>query len=530
MVNDFLWWRDGVIYQIYPRSFNDSNGDGIGDLPGISAKLDYLQDLGVDAIWLSPINPSPDKDFGYDISNYEDIDPKFGTLQDFDKLVSEAHQRDIRVIMDGVYNHTSNEHPWFKQSRSSKDNPYRDWYIWRPARPNGKKPNNWQSVFGGDGWEFDPATGEYYFHMFVKEQPDLNWRNPAVPRAILEAIRFWLDRGVDGFRLDVFNAYFKHPDLPDNPPKFGIRGFDRQHHIHDSSQPEMMPFLADLRELLDAYPERYAVGESFLRTSKQAAEYMGENALHAAFDFDFLHQPFRARNFLQAIQNWEDALGKEKHPNFVLNNHDNPRTATRYRFSESDVQGKLAMLLLCTLRGTPYLYYGEEIGMRDIQLSRSEILDPPGKKFYPFYKGRDGCRSPMQWDAQVNAGFSSARPWLPVHPNYINRNVEKQLADPDSLLNFYRKILAYRKHTPAFARGEWHPHLLENRNLLAYRRTYQQEEYLVILNFSSGTTSVSLPVEQKFTAVISTGGRKSETVENQMSFDAYEGIILQREL
>lgn len=529
MMKDFLWWRDGVIYQIYPRSFKDNNGDGIGDLPGITSELDYLQDLGVDAIWLSPINPSPDKDFGYDISDYENIDPKFGTLQDFDNLVAEAHQRNIRIIMDGVFNHTSSEHPWFKQSRSGRDNPYRDWYIWRPPKPNGKKPNNWQSVFGGDGWEFDPASGEYYFHMFVKEQPDLNWRNPAVPRAILEVLRFWLDRGVDGFRLDVFNGYYKHPDLLDNPTKFGIRGFDRQYHVNDSSQPEMMPFLADLRKLLDAYPERYAVGESFLRTSEQAAAFMSETALHAAFDFEFLEQPFRAPKLLKAIQNWERALGEAKHPNYVLNNHDNPRTATRYHFAEDDVQAKLAIMLLCTLRGTPYLYYGEEIGMRDIHLSRSEILDPPGKKFYPFYKGRDGCRSPMQWDASPYAGFSSAKPWLPVHPDYLTRNVKSQGADPNSLFNFYKKMLAFRKETPVFARGTWQHHPLPDRNSIAYSRAYQQQEYLVVLNFASGAAAATLPAEGNYSVSLSTHETAPPCSQAQISLRPYEGVILKRE-
>ena len=280
-MDDFLWWRDGVIYQIYPRSFADSNGDGLGDLAGIISRIDHLSDLGIDAIWLSPFYPTPDKDFGYDISDYLEVDPRFGSLADFDRLVMEAHQRGIRVILDLVLNHTSDQHAWFRESRSSRDNPKRDWYIWRD------RPNNWQASFGGQAWEFDPRTGQYYLHLFTKEQPDVNWRNPEVRKAQLDVFRFWMERGVDGFRLDVFNAYFKHPDLPDNPPKFGLRGFDRQRHIYDMDQPEMMPFLNEMRLLLDSYPERYAVGETYIATSQKTVSYCGPDKLHAAFSFDF---------------------------------------------------------------------------------------------------------------------------------------------------------------------------------------------------------------------------------------------------
>ncbi len=523
MNQDFLWWRDGIIYQIYPRSFCDSNNDGIGDLNGIASKLDYLQDLGIDAIWLSPIHPSPDKDFGYDISEYEDIDPKFGTLADFDHLVAEAHRRGIRVILDGVFNHTSDQHPWFQQSRSSKDDPYRDWYLWRPGR-NGGKPNNWQSIFGGDGWQFDEPTGEYYFHMFVKEQPDLNWRNPGVPRAILEAIRFWLDRGVDGFRLDVFNVYFKHQDLPDNPPKFGLRGFDRQHHIYDTSQPEMMPFLADLRELLDSFPERYAVGETFLASPEQAAGYMGDHALHAAFNFDFLERPWSASAFLRSIRNWEAALGPDRWPNYVLNNHDQPRTTSRYHMDESDEQARLAILMLLTLRGTPFLYYGEEIGMRDIKFHRSEIQDPVGKKFWPFHKGRDGCRSPMQWNSGPYAGFSQAPPWLKVHPDYVDRNVEAQMQQQGSLLHFYRDIIKLRKNSLTLQKGCWAPLDYTPEKVLGYHRTLGTEQSCILLNFSTKNQTCPLPSGKK-SAVFSTHNQ-TQDVFGQYILRPNEGVII----
>ncbi|KPL82583.1 hypothetical protein SE15_10715 [Thermanaerothrix daxensis] len=489
---DFLWWRDGVIYQIYPRSFADSNGDGIGDLPGLISRLDYLADLGVDAIWLSPIYPSPDVDFGYDVADYLSIDPRFGRMEDFDRLIEAAHHRGIRVILDLVLNHTSDRHPWFQESRRSRDNPYQDWYLWRDPRPGGRPPNNWASVFGGRGWEFEPQRGQFYFHMFYKEQPDLNWRNPKVRQAMLDVFRFWLERGVDGFRLDVFNVYFKHPEFPNNPFRLGLRAFDCQHHIYDIDQPEMIPLLREIRAILDAYPERYAVGETFLSTPEKAARYCAPGLLHATFDFTFLHCPWRPECFLRAIQTWEHALGAESWPTYVLNNHDNPRAATRYVRGENDARLKVAATLLLTLRGTPFMYYGEEIGMRDIRVSRAEIKDPIGKRYWPFYKGRDGCRSPMQWDGSSHAGFTTGVPWLPVHPNYRWRNVEAQLQDERSLLNHYRRLLRLRKDKVALRRGLFQPLSFEPRRLLAYLRQFENQTILVALNFSTRPVRLAL--------------------------------------
>jgi len=483
-----LWWRDGIIYQIYPRSFADSSGDGIGDLNGILSRLDYLADLGIDAIWLSPIYPSPDVDFGYDVSNYTGIDPKYGSMEDFDRLLQQAHSRGIRVVMDLVLNHTSDQHPWFQQSRLSLENPYRDWYLWRSARPNGSLPNNWQSVFGGEGWELDSATGQYYFHMFYRQQPDLNWRNPSVRKAMLDVFRFWLDRGVDGFRLDVFNAYFKHPDLLDNPGgNLGLRAFDRQKHIYDIDQPDMMSLLQEVRALLDSYPERYMVGETFLSTGPKAAKYMGPDKLNGAFNFEFLNSAWQPRSFLESIQRWEHALGSDDWPNYVLNNHDVSRTASRWHCGENDSRLKVGATLLMTLRGTPFLYYGEEIGMRDIPIrSRDQILDPIGKKYWPFYRGRDGCRSPMQWDGSANAGFCPAdvAPWLPVHGDYTQRNVEAQRAQPESLLNYYRRLIALRRTYPALSEGMFVPLTHGTRFLMAYLRQNRDQTILVVLNFS----------------------------------------------
>ncbi len=511
-MKDFLWWRDGVIYQIYPRSFADSNGDGIGDLAGITSRLDYLADLGIDAIWLSPFYPTPDNDFGYDVSNYVDVDPRFGTLADFDRLVAEAHRRNIHVILDLVLNHTSDQHSWFLESRSSRDNPKRDWYIWRPPsvsphflRKWGENkrgaPNNWQASFGGKDWEYDPVTGQYYLHLFTKEQPDVNWRNPQVRKAQLDVFRFWMERGVDGFRLDVFNAYFKHPDLPDNPPKFGLRSFDRQRHIFDIDQPEMMPFLNEMRALLDSYPECYAVGETYFAAPQKTVSYCGPDKLHAAFSFDFtstnlLSYPVYPWNpgwvMKQIIKREETFSAAGVWPTTVMSNHDLPRAASRYARGEHDSQPFLAMTLLLTLHGTPFMYYGEEIGLRDIHLRRSEVLDPPGKKYWPIYKGRDGCRSPMQWNDSNFAGFSTVKPWLPVHPNYFRRNVASQQADPDSLFNFTKKLLTLRKEIPALCRGDFIP-LETPPGMLAYLRRTVEQSVLVAANFSNRDMKFSLP-------------------------------------
>jgi alpha-glucosidase len=507
MTDKYLWWKDGIIYQIYPRSFADSNSDGIGDLTGITTRLDYLRDLGVDAIWLSPIYTSPQADFGYDVANYVDIDPMFGNLSDYDRLIREAHKRKIRVIMDLVLNHTSDEHPWFVESRKSRNNPYRDWYIWRDPSPEGKEPNNWYSVFGGKAWKFDPATGQYYLHLFHDKQPDLNWRNPNVQKAILNVLKFWLDRGTDGFRLDVFNAYFKHVDLPDNPKKRGgLRGFERQEHLYDGDQPEMVPVLQKFRKLLEKYPERYSVGETFFSTPEKAAFYSGDDRLHAAFNFSLLECKWDPQKYLKAITTWDKVAGEKVWPSYVLNNHDNPRTVTRWKDGVGDDRAKLGAVMLLSLRGTPFLYYGEEIGMRDIRLKCSEIMDPPGKRYWPIYKGRDGCRSPMQWDAGDQAGFGKARPWLPLHPNYITRNVAAQLKEPHSLLNVYKNLIALRRSNLALRRGDFQVIEQGDTNCLVYQRTRGKHRVLVALNFSRDTRTLSLriPAHEKWVVIFST--------------------------
>ena len=531
MTEDFLWWRDGVIYQIYPRSFADSTGDGIGDLAGIAKKIDYLTELGIDAIWLSPIFPSPDKDFGYDVSNYQGIDTKFGNMTDFDNLLEKAHSHNIRIILDLVLNHTSDQHPWFQQSRQSKESPFRDWYIWQDGHKNGGVPNNWQSRFGGSGWTLDEATGQYYFHMFYKEQPDLNWRNINVRQAILDMMDFWLKKGVDGFRLDVFNAYFKDSKLRNNPPKPGLAGFDRQHHIYDIDQPEMIPLLAEMRSLLDSYPEKYVVGETFMATPARAAVYSSNDALHATFDFSFLKNGFKAKGFYNSIQRWENILAEQSWPTYVLNNHDVPRAATRYGRGEKDERLKIMAAMLLTLRGTPYLYYGEEIGMRDIPIRRkSDVQDPVGKHYWPFYKGRDGCRSPMQWNGQSGSGFSNHLPWIPLHENHKFRNVQNQQQDPDSLLNFYKKLLQIRKQNPALRQGMYMPLTFDPRRLLAYVRQTSDQIVIVALNFSRrkvGLVVSSSLLQYELKLLLSSHRDQLPVVENRrIKLQAYEVLIL----
>jgi alpha-glucosidase len=544
MIDNFEWWQDGIIYQIYPRSFSDSNGDGLGDLPGITDRLDYLAWLGIDAIWLSPFYPSPDADFGYDISDYTAVDPRFGTLADFDSLLEQAHRRGIRLVLDMVLNHTSDLHPWFAESRASRDNPKRDWYIWRDPAPDGREPNNWQASFGGSAWEFDPQTGQYYLHSFLKQQPDVNWRNPELRQALLDVFRFWLERGVDGFRLDVFNAYFKDALFRNNPPRFGLRAFDRQKHIYDMDQPEMAGLLQELRALLDSYPNRYAVGETYLRTPEKTVSYVGSDRLHAAFSFDFfgpdqlylwtpgwlLEQINQRERVFEAAGAW---------PTTVLSNHDVPRAASRYAsraswLREQDPQSRIAMTLLLTLRGTPFMYYGEEIGMRDVSLSRSEIMDPPGKKYWPIYKGRDGCRSPMQWDDSPFAGFSSAKPWIKLHPNYPQRNVATQQADPNSLLNFTRRLIALRREYAALRSGTFKSLLPADAGVLAFERALprpDQQRILVYLNFRGSARVAAYPADagsQPPMVLLSSAGRKELTVTGQrIELEPYEVLLLE---
>jgi len=538
MTEKRLWWKNGIIYQIYPRSFQDTNGDGIGDLAGAIQHLDYIKELGVDAIWFSPINPSPDVDFGYDVADYHTIDPKFGNLQDFERLLQEAHKRDLHVIMDLVLSHSSDQHRWFQESRKSKDNPYHDWYIWRDPAPDGGYPNNWLSNFGGSAWEYDENLGQYYYHAFAKGQPDLNWHNPEVRSTLLDVFRYWLDKGVDGFRLDVFNNYFQDELFRDNPRNEGfsvrklLRKFDAYEHIFDSNQPEMIGVVEDIRKIMDSYPDRYVVGETYLATSVQARTYIGENRLHAGFDYAFCNSAFNAKAYGQAIQYWDALHGDDAWPNYFFNNHDTPRSTTRFAQGESDAIPKLLLAMQLTVRGTPFLYYGEEIGMRDINLTRSQVQDPAGKRYWSFNKGRDGCRSPMQWNSKLNAGFTTGEPWLPVNKDYTVRNVDAQTASAASLLTFYKELIQLRRAHPALNAGKLDMIQTENDDLLIYQRVHSDEKMLIVLNFSKEISTYQLPTADFNKWELLYAGNEpiiSQMAENELHLPAYGfGILISR--
>ncbi len=505
--NNWLWWKHGVIYHIYPRSFHDSNNDGIGDLRGIIGKIDYLSDLGIDAIWLSPVYPSPMIDFGYDISDYREIDPVFGNLNDFRELLEIAHKKNIRIIMDLVMNHTSNIHQWFKESRSSVDNPKRDWYIWKKGR-NGNPPNNWKTVFGGCAWEFDESTQQYYLHTFFKEQPDLNWSNEDLKKTFFNEIRYWLDMGVDGFRLDVLNLIGKGKHFTNNPLPLGIPLL--QKHKYTSNLPESHHIASDLRHLLNTYPERMCVAEVYSLPpgdSSIAASYLqsGDNGVNMAFDFSLMLRSWNARKYFKAIRKWYDLIPENGWPCHVLSNHDLHRHLDRFRFRRNkEKKARVAAMLLLTLKGTPFLYYGDEIGMRNAKLRKHEILDPLGKLFWPFFKGRDKGRSPMQWTDDHHAGFSESKPWLPVNTDYPEVNVRSQKNDESSFFHLYRRLIHLRKKHEALNRGDWSP-LINGRNgLLVYLRVFGLEKIIVLLNFSPKRRTVDLTDISKGRVLLST--------------------------
>ncbi len=452
------WWQTAVIYQIYPRSFADSDGDGTGDLRGVISRLDYLNDgtprsLGVDAIWLSPFFPSPGFDFGYDVSDYCAIDPLFGTLADFDLLVAEAHRRGIRIILDLVLNHTSHLHPWFIQSRSSLANPKRDWYIWQDPKGKSGAPNNWQSVFGGRAWQWDPATRQYYYHMFLPQQPDLNWRNPRVRRAVMDVFRFWLDRGADGFRLDVVDGYYKDALFRDNPPALGNpRVRTAETHLRCGSTRTARRLPRDPRAagfLRCAHGG--GRGDGGGRRRRPASAAPGSCRWRSTSSSRTSLESGRISEGGSALR--ESSCRRADGRATCSSNHDSSRHASRYGGRSPEARAKVAAAMLLTLRGTPFLYQGEEIGMRDGKISRAEIQDPPGKRYWPLYQGRDLCRTPIPWNAQPGAGFTTGKPWLPLNPDYREINVQAEQEDPDSVLSFYRKILWLRKKSPALNSG-----------------------------------------------------------------------------
>ena len=456
------WWRGSVTYQVYPRSFQDSDGDGIGDLKGITRRLPYLADLGVDTIWLSPIFKSPMADMGYDVSDYTDIDPLFGTLEDFDTLLETAHGLGLKVIIDQVISHSSDQHPFFAQSRSARDGDKADWYVWADANPDGSPPNNWLSVFGGSAWEWDPRRRQYYLHNFLPSQPDLNFHNPAVQDWLLSVLRFWLDRGVDGFRLDTVNYYFHDAKLRSNGPLAPrdnlppVNPYDLQDHEFSKSRPENIGWLERLRALLDEYPDRTMVGEvgdAPHRNVQIMAEYTRPGRLHMAYSFDMLGPDFTAQHFRSKIEGFFDGA-PDGWPMWAFSNHDVIRHATRWAsFGSPKAVAKLACAMLLSFEGSICLYQGEELGQTETDILFEELTDPPGIRFWPDYKGRDGCRTPMVWDGSAHGGFTSGTPWLPVKPTQLAQNVAGQVGRADSVLEFYREMLAWRRVTPELVSG-----------------------------------------------------------------------------
>jgi len=524
--SNYLWWRDGVIYQIYPRSFMDSNGEGIGDLRGIVSKLDYIASLGVDAIWLSPVNVSPMRDFGYDVADYENIDPSFGTMQDFESLLKEAHQCGLKIMLDWVINHTSDQHAWFKESRSSHDNAKADWYIWKD-----QIPNNWAGAFGGSGWQWDKTRKQFYFHMFLKEQPDLNWRNADVRRALMNVMRYWLDKGVDGFRLDVVNAYYKDSQLRSNPRPFSLNPFKlgspwlAQTHLYDRDQPELRDAYREMRSITDSYPERAMLGEMLGDDPNRLTRYADHDQLNLIYSPAPTEAAWRPDHFHKLIAAWDAAT--ESNPEarvcYLLSNHDRPRHASRFGNDSFAMQrAKAAAMLLLTLRGTPSMYMGEEIAMPDAKLSRSELQDPASKRYYPFYN-RDGARTPMQWNDLLNAGFTNGKAWLRVGESYKKINVANQNDDPDSVLNFYRALIRFRKESSALRRGSYTALNEKPKDVLMYSREIGDQRLVIALNFYNREAVAQLP-KGKWKVAFSTrsGG---DTVQGAIRLTPFEASI-----
>jgi len=525
------WWQHAVFYEIYPRSFADSNNDGIGDLKGIASKLDYLHDLGVDAIWITPCFPSPQVDFGYDVSDYENIDAMYGTLADFDALVSEARKRGIHIILDFVVNHTSDQHKWFQDSKSSRTSAYRDWYIWRDGKGPGEPPNNWVSVFGGSAWKFDPTTSQYYYHFFYPEQPDLNWRNPAVRDAMFDVTRWWYERGVSGFRLDAVDTLFEDPKLTDNPilhPGKNAFGDPIEQNMYNTKSPEVHDVLRGLRKVADEN-NAVLIGETWTADVAELNQYYGQgnNELQLPMDFLFtMVNKLSPPDFRKQIAAVNAASGW---PTFVISNHDIVRSYDRYGDGKHNDQiAKLMAALYLTLRGTPIMYYGEEIGMKTTPPTRKEdVKDPIGRRGWPKEKGRDGERTPMQWDGSKNAGFTKGTPWLPVPPTYTTHNVAEESKHPDSVLEFYKSVLKLRHTNQALLEGSYTALNENDTNVLSYLRIYKEHGVVVALNMSDTPRTAKLELKGNGFAsaktLLATG--KSAAEGNNVSLEPY-GVFI----
>ncbi len=534
------WWKEGVLYHIYPRSFKDSNGDGVGDLPGIIEKLDYLTWLGVEGIWLSPIFPSPMADFGYDVSDYCAVDPLFGSMSDFDKLIKAAHRRGIRVILDQVLNHTSDRHPWFQESRSSRNNPRADWYIWKDPSPEGSVPNNWISYFSGENeenaWRWDEKRRQFYLALFTAAQPDLNWNNMEVRKAVLEAMSFWLQRGVDGFRFDVAMSWCKDPSFRDIIPRrqkgkhAEYRAIDRYHLDPLVGRPETFMVFEEVREFLDRFqPERVGIGEVISEMGLyHYLEFSLPGRLHLVFHYDFIEDlSLDAQKLYRLISETEKFFDTRSWPCYAMGNHDVYRVLSRLGLSEKEERwpvGKLLATLQLTLRGTPVIYYGEEIGMENVSIPYERILDPLGKTWWPHRAGRDVVRTPMRWEEGHAAGFSTAEPWLPVHGETGEReNVASQRDNPASLLHYYRRLIQTRKKTSALRRGSFRFLLDGHDGLLGFQRLDGSEKVAVILNFHSSQAGGDLEGSGKI--LCGTHRGEGESIEKRILLEPYEALI-----
>ena len=522
------WWQTGIIYQIYPRSFQDSNDDGVGDIQGIIRRLPFLVELGVDAIWLSPIFKSPMADFGYDIADYMDVDPLFGSLTDLDRLIDAVHRYQLKLILDLVPNHTSDEHPWFLESKASRDNPKRDWYLWRDPRPDGSPPNNWLSEFGGSAWELDTNTKQYYYHTFLSAQPDLNWRNPAVREAIHDVMRFWLRRGVDGFRVDAIWYLLKDDQFRDNPPNHAYRpgGLPRDALVplYTADLPEVQDAIADMRRVVDEFPDRVLLGEIYLPIERLVAYYGRDlDGVHFPYNFALLTTNWDAAAIRKLIEEYEAALPSGGWPNWVLGNHDRPRLASRIGLE----QARIAAVLMMTLRGTPTLYYGDEIGMQQVPIASEEVRDPFEKNVPGIGVGRDGCRTPMQWDESNFAGFSAVEPWLPIAKNFREINVETSRSDKDSLFWLYRRLIQLRRSYPVLIQGSYRS-VPARGDLLLFIRELHDARVLIALNMGAQRIVVTL-AEEAFSGRVllsSFGDREKEELAGRIQLRGSEGLIV----
>lgn len=553
------WWKECVVYQIYPRSFKDSNGDGIGDLNGITEKMDYLQELGVDVIWLSPVYQSPNDDNGYDISDYQAIMEEFGTMEDFDRMLAAAHEHGLKLVMDLVVNHTSDEHPWFVESRKSVDNPYRDYYIWRPAR-EGKEPNNWGSCFSGPAWEYDQETDEYYLHLFSKKQPDLNWDNPNVRQEVFDMMNWWLDKGVDGFRMDVISLISKKPDLPDG--KAGINGYASFN--EPANGPHVHEYLREMREKVLNRADTITVGECSGVTLEEAKQYASADGKELNMVFQFEHMDVDAdgtnkwtdkrmdlRDMKAVLTKWQKGLEDIAWNSLFWENHDQPRSVSRYADDGPEyreLSAKMLATCLHMIQGTPYIYQGEELGMtnapfedvsdfRDLDsinayrelVEEQKVFSHQEMMKYLRKKSRDNARTPFQWDDTEQAGFTTGKPWIMVNPNYREVNAARQMEDPDSVFHYYQKLIRLRKEHEIVVYGTYDLLLPESKEIYMYTRTWKDEKLLVVCNFSGDTVKVELP-EEFGDAEVLISNYKEVNVKGEMMVRPYEAFVIRKQL